>query len=72
MIFELLLGNGLNVYPGAVMRLPLPPYDAERFAFIRMLVERRSSASPVEAANLDRILETQLAVLYGVDATSLA
>jgi len=72
MIFELLLGNGLNVYPGAVMRLPLPPYDAERFAFIRSLVERRLSANPEEAANLDRILETQLAVLYGVDATSLS
>ena len=72
MIFELLLGNGLNVYPAAVMRLPLPPYDAERFAFIRTLVERRLSASPEEAATLDRILETQLAVLYGVDATSLS
>ncbi|MNR75348.1 putative type I restriction enzymeP M protein [compost metagenome] len=71
MVFEMLLGNGLNVYPAAVMRLPLPPYDAGRFAVIRSLVERRQTASSEEAANLDRILETQLAVLYGVDATSL-
>ena len=71
MIFELLLGNGLNVYPAAVMRLPLPPYDAERFAFIRTLVSRRQAALPAEASDLDRMIETQLAVLYGVDAAVL-
>lgn len=72
MIFELLLGNGLNVYPAAVMRLPLPPYDAARFAFIRTLVSRRQAALEAEARDLDRVIETQLAVLYGVDVTPLA
>ena len=71
LVFEMLLGNGLNVYPAAVMRLPLPPHDAGRFAAIRTLVSRRQTAMAAEASNLDRIIETQLAVLYGVDATSL-
>jgi hypothetical protein len=68
LVFTLLLGNGLNVYPAAVMRMPLPPYDARRFAVIRELVSRREAASQGVAERLDRELDHELAVLYGVDA----
>lgn len=65
-IFELLLGNGLNVYPAAVMRMPLPPVDAERFAAIRDLVARREAALPSEARAIERDLEGQVEALYGL------
>ncbi len=70
MIFDLLLGNGLNVYPAAVMRLPLPPYEPERFAVIRALVARRE-ASPAEAGRLDAEIDRELAHLYGIRPEAL-
>lgn len=72
LVFELLLGNGLNVYPGAVMRMPLPPFDAERFAAVRKLVTRREHALPQAAAALDREIEAHLAVMFGLEAEALA
>jgi hypothetical protein len=71
LVFTMLLGNGLNVYPAAVMRMPLPPYDAQRFAVLRALVSRREAASLDVAELLDCEIDQELAILYGVDATVL-
>ncbi len=71
LVFTMLLGNGLNVYPAAVMRLPLPPYDAGRFAAIRELVLRREAATQGVTQLLDRAIDQELALLYGVDADRL-
>lgn len=66
LVFDLLLGNGLNVYPGALMRLPLPPFDATGFAALRTLVSRRL-AFPREASKSDHAIEACLAGLFGVE-----
>ncbi len=72
LVFTMLLGNGLNVYPAAVMRMPLPPFDAERFEAIRTLVSCRQTAESAEGEELDRQVEQHLAALYGIAAMSLA
>ncbi len=70
LVFTMLLGNGLNVYPAAVMRMPLPPYDAGRFDAIRALVTRRTAADTAAAVLLDRDIEGNLAALFGLPTPS--
>lgn len=68
LVFDLLLGNGLNVYPAAVMRLPLPPVDPEGFALLRDLVSRRqTTADPQLEATMDALVTT----MFGMDPASL-
>lgn len=72
LVFSQLLGNGLNVYPAAVMRLPLPPYDPERFASIRSLVACRQEALATRVEAIDREIEAQLAALFALPVTELS